>query len=111
MLFGHMSSLRPTISSNSTILRRSTEVIKKGKKRRSHLDTQAEILKILASEYLTMNQIVIRANLNRPLTKIHINQLLQKGHLEVKKTQGFACYSASQKGIAWVKRFEALVQE
>lgn len=81
---------------------------KSGGKRRSHIEVEAAILRALVSEYLTINQLAIRVNLNRVLAKNYVKELSQKGRVESKKTKGLARYSASQNGVAWLKRFETL---
>jgi len=80
-------------------------------KRRSHIEVQASILKALASEYLTINQLAIRVNLNRVLAKTYVKELSQKGRIERKKTKRLERYSATQRGVAWLKRFESLVRD
>ncbi len=80
-------------------------------KRRSHIEVQASILRALASEYLTINQLAIRVNLNRVLAKTYVKELSQKGRIESKKMKGLERYSATQSGVAWLKRFETLVRD
>ena len=66
-------------------------------KRRSHIEDRAAILRSLASEYLTINQLAICVNLNRVLGKGYVMELLQKGHVEVKKNTQPLKYSATQR--------------
>lgn len=87
------------------------EVRRNREKRRSHIEVHAAVLKELASEYLSINQIAIRVNLNRTLAKSYVNELSQKGQVETRKIKGIACYSATQRGVAWLKRFESLARD
>jgi predicted transcriptional regulator len=78
------------------------------KKRRSQMQIEAAIIKVVISDYLTTNQIAIRVNVNRVLAKSYMKKLAERGLVETKKIKGLTNYSATPKGIAWLKRFESL---
>lgn len=79
-----------------------------GVKRRSHIEILAAILRALASEYLTTNEVAIRVHLNWALAESYMKELSQKGHIESKKIGELTSYSATEAGVSWLKRFETL---
>jgi len=80
-------------------------------KRRSHLEVQAAILRALAADYMTMNQLAIHVNLNSAFAKRLVKELFDKGQIETRVIRGLASHSATQSGVAWLKHFDALVHD
>jgi len=73
------------------------------KKRKSHIELQAAALKALSTDYLTMNQFVQELKINWHLAEILMKELSKKRLIESKVVRGHTVYSATQKGIKWLK--------
>ena len=87
------------------------EVRPSDKKRRAHIEIKAAVLKASASEYVTINHIANRVHLNNALAGKFVKELSKKGLAESKKAGGLTRYSATAKGLAWLKHFESLVSD
>jgi predicted transcriptional regulator len=77
------------------------------------MDIEASILDCLLAEGSSVNKIVFHANLNRDTVKIHASRMVSHGL--VKKitggSMGYTVYSATEKGIIWLKRYRSLADE
>jgi predicted transcriptional regulator len=81
--------------------------------RRSRMDIEASILECFLVESASVNKIMRHANLNRDAVKIHVSRMIS--HELVKKIGGgskeYMVYSATEKGILWLKRYRSLADE
>jgi predicted transcriptional regulator len=80
--------------------------------RRSRADIQAAILDCVLTKSASLNRISIFANLNRKAVKDHASRLVSHGLIQVVSgNRGYSVYSASEKGIKWLKRYRNLMDE
>ncbi len=68
------------------------------------------ILKALTVEELTLNQVVLRLNLNRNSAKACLQELTGRGLVEVRLSK-FQTYATSTKGTDWLRDYIRLVRE
>jgi len=80
------------------------------RRRRSYADICASIIKVLRAEDLTMDKIVVHANLNRRLAKRYVGKLVTNGSIEASKSRPVH-YSATAKGIEWYRKYVSVITE
>lgn len=77
--------------------------------RRTRLDIYAAILRALASDTLTMNQLVFHLRLNSRIARECVSELTRRGFAEVQRREAITTYSATQEGMNWVRRYMKVV--
>jgi len=76
------------------------------------MDIEASILECILTEAGSLNKILIHANLNRKAAKAHLRKMASDGLVKVVvNTKGHTVYSATDKGIRWLKRYKSLAEE
>jgi predicted transcriptional regulator len=84
---------------------------KRTKKRRSHFGLHSAILRVLALESLTLNQVVIRVNLNRRVAQRCLHEMLKENLVETHTNAKFPKFAATEKGIHWLREYSKLTRE
>ena len=73
------------------------------------MDIQAAILDCMLIEGASLNKIMIRANVNRTAAKqVHLTRMAAEGVVKVEEVKGHRVYSATSKGIKWLKGYKNL---
>ncbi len=85
-------------------------MIEKEHGRRSHLEVLAVIIKCMMSDTLSTHQLIFHANLNRQLAKQYLGELRGKGLIETNLVNGVTRYSATPKGIEWLRTYVRLLR-
>lgn len=80
------------------------------KSKRSHLGINAEILKALLSNELTVNQLTRYLNLNTRMTKTSMDELLAKGFVVTNHEKRFTTYSATPLGARWLNTYLIVIK-
>ena len=83
------------------------------RKRRSRVDIEASIIDYVLFENASVNKITFHANLNRKAAKIYLSRMVSQGLVKkmVNGSKGWVMYSATEKGILWLKRYRSLGDE
>jgi len=77
------------------------------------MDIEASILDCVVAESASVSNIMRHANLNRETVKTHLIRMVSHGLAKkiVGGSKGYTMYSATEKGILWLKRFRSLADE
>jgi predicted transcriptional regulator len=76
------------------------------------MDIEASILECLLIEGASLNKISIYSNLNRKAAKAHLGRMVSDGLAKiVAGAKEHMVYSATEKGILWLKRYKSLADE
>ncbi|MDA4129003.1 MAG: ArsR family transcriptional regulator [Thaumarchaeota archaeon] len=84
---------------------------RRSKKRRSRFDLTAAILKALMSESLTAYQMIFHLNLNAKRANKYLEELRQKGLVELRRDGKISTYVITPKGIDWLNDYLKLIHE
>lgn len=79
--------------------------------RRSEMEIDASILDCLLVEDATANKIRDSVGLNQERTKIRLDRLIALGFAIRIEGRGWVRYSATEKGVKWVRHYRKVADE
>jgi len=72
----------------------------------------ASVLECLVAESRSISKIMFLARLHRHAANLHVKRLLSAGLIQMDvKSKRYPLYSATEKGIKWLKHYKSLVDE
>ena len=83
----------------------------KNQPRRSEIEIKASILDCLLEEDSTVNKIRDRVGLNLGMTKTRLTKPIALGFVKRIDATGWVRYSATEKGVKWVRHYRKVADE